>query len=143
MYRKCNNKNTIVSYTLCIVLIIIVVSIICVFANNNNEETINKSSVYNISKNDFINQTEKQYDKNTKLNNTLCQMITQIPVKYSNKIVTICMYYKQIRIDIREFYSNVASIKGVWFLINEWKEFCRIMFEINKAVNFQQFYLNM
>lgn len=66
--------------------------------------------------------------------------MSQISVRQSNKIVTVCMYIDNIRVDIREFYSNLPSIKGIWFSLNEWVEFCKMIYDINKIVNFQQVY---
>jgi hypothetical protein len=72
-------------------------------------------------------------------NDTLCEYMSQISIRYSNKIVTVCMFNKKVRVDIREFYSNIPSIKGIWFTINEWRELCKNIYDINKFVNFQQF----
>lgn len=132
-----NNKNKIFTCTICTVIIIVFVSIVCVYAKNDRSIMIDDSNLYNVS--EFNNKTMFFNNSNKAEGDTLCRMISQLSIRYSNKIVTVCMYNYQIRVDIREFYSNVPSIRGIWFLINEWKEFCKIMFEINKAVNFQQF----
>jgi hypothetical protein len=129
---------------ICILILPIIISIIIICLSGyavkiSNDILLDKSNFYNYSdenKKDII----FSQNKNLFFNNSLCEFISQISVKYSNKIVTVCMYNKHIRVDIREFYSNTPSIKGIWFSINEWIEFCKMMYDINKIVNFQQVY---
>ena len=56
-------------------------------------------------------------------NLTLCDFIAQFEVFSSVKIVSVCVYQGKPRVDIREFYQGKPSIRGIWFTLNEWKNF--------------------
>jgi hypothetical protein len=115
-----------------------IVTIISVHSSDNFELK-GKIELYNGSDFTVNNSVQEKIGKTFMLNNTLCQMLTQIPVRFSNKIISVCTYDSEVRVDIRDFFSNVPSVRGIWFKIKEWKEFCRIMYEINRAVNYQKF----
>lgn len=63
-------------------------------------------------------------------NLTLCVSIAQFEVFNSVKIVTVCVYQGRSRVDIREFYQGKPSIKGIWFTVNEWTNFVRLIYDI-------------
>ena len=51
-------------------------------------------------------------------NKTLCTFIRQMKLS-EKKRVTVCNYQNNIRVDIRQFVKNSASIKGIWLTKNE------------------------
>jgi hypothetical protein len=127
-----------------VVITVITLLSISGYALKLSSDIVKDKSYYNITGKygDTFKKNESIYVKDGKLtfNNSLCVFMSQISVRQSNKIVTVCMYIDNIRVDIREFYSNLPSIKGIWFSLNEWVEFCKMIYDINKIVNFQQVY---
>ena len=45
------------------------------------------------------------------------------PQKASNKRVNVCTYQDRIRVDVREFVNDRASIKGLYFTSREFISF--------------------
>ena len=92
------------------------------------------------------NSFNDSYDKvggigavNYNQNLTLCDFIAQFEVFNSAKIVSVCVYQGNTRVDIREFYQGEPSIRGVWFSVNEWKNFIRLVYDITEELVFEQF----
>lgn len=133
-------KKFSIIFVLLLFLVIFIAEISVCLYEINLARKIDQSNYFNIT--DYNKTDKDQYDNVYKeiliFNQSLCDLISHISIRYSNKVVTVCMYEEDIRIDIREFYGNKPSIKGIWFSLSEWKEFTRILFDVNTYVNYQQ-----
>ena len=69
----------------------------------------------------------------TALNTTLCTALNQFFLS-SSKRVTVCKYNNLLRVDIRYFIGQKASIKGIWLTLNEWNTFVKYFHKIQKSV---------
>ena len=92
--------------------------------NENHTSTIN----------DRVNKTTSEVSFEIILrNNTLCGYVTQYRLSH-NKKVTICDYQNILRIDIRYFIGDYATIRGIWLSLDEWKMLLDLMEQINKSI---------
>ena len=55
--------------------------------------------------------------------NDLCAESMEFPLKASNKRVNVCTYQDRIRVDVREFINDRATIKGLYFTSREFISF--------------------
>ena len=55
--------------------------------------------------------------------NDLCAERMEFPLKASNKRVNVCTYQDRIRVDVREFINDRATIKGLYFTSREFISF--------------------
>ena len=53
----------------------------------------------------------------------LCAERRKSPLKASNKRMNMCTYQDRIRIDVREFINDRATIKGFYFTSREFQSF--------------------
>ena len=67
-------------------------------------------------------------------NKTLCIFIRQMKLS-EKKRVTVCNYHNNIRVDIRQFVKNSASIKGIWLTKDEWKSLTDSTWWVNNAIH--------
>ena len=67
-------------------------------------------------------------------NNTLCTFIKQFKLLY-NKRITVCKYQNVLRVDIRQFVGDKASIKGIWLTLDEWRSLLRSQMWVNSALS--------
>ena len=49
----------------------------------------------------------------------LCAERREFTLKASNKLVNVCTYQDRIRVDVREFINDSATIKGLYFTSRE------------------------
>ena len=59
----------------------------------------------------------------TDIQNDLCAERREFPLKASNKRVNVCTYQDRIRVDVREFINDRATIKGLYFTSREFISF--------------------
>ena len=59
----------------------------------------------------------------TEIPNDLCTERREFPLKASNKRVNVCTYQDRIRVDVREFINDRATIKGLYFTSREFISF--------------------
>ena len=59
----------------------------------------------------------------TEIPNDLCAERREFPLKASNKRVNVCTYQDRIRVDVREFINDRATIKGLYFTSREFISF--------------------
>ena len=59
----------------------------------------------------------------TDIPNDLCAERREFPLKASNKRVNVCTYQDRIRVDVREFINDRATIKGLYFTSKEFISF--------------------
>ena len=45
----------------------------------------------------------------------LCDERREFPLKASNKRVNVCTYQGRVRVDVREFINDKATVKGIYF----------------------------
>ena len=58
-------------------------------------------------------------------NQTLCVYLKQFRLS-ENKKVSVCAIDDAVRVDIRIFYNNQASIRGIWLDVSEWRTLLRL-----------------
>ena len=63
----------------------------------------------------------------TDIPNDLCAERREIPLKASNKRVNVCTYQDRIRVDVREFINDRATIKGLYFTPREFISFTGVL----------------
>ena len=51
-----------------------------------------------------------------------------------NKRVSVCAIEDAVRVDIRIFYNNHASIRGIWLNVSEWRTLLRLWGSIQSAM---------
>ena len=59
----------------------------------------------------------------TDIPNDLCAERRKFPLEASNKRVNVCTYLDRIRVDVREFINDRATIKGPHFTLREFVSF--------------------
>ena len=89
-----------------------------------------------------INFTRSQQQWTQSMNYSLCQELTQFMIEGSNKIVSVCLYQNKTRVDIRHFYGGIASIKGLWMSVGEWRGFTKLLFDIARVMTYQEIGVN-
>ena len=67
------------------------------------------------------------------INQTLCVYLKQFRLS-ENKRVSVCAIEDAIRVDIRIFYNNHASIRGIWLNVSEWRTLLRLWGSIQSAM---------
>ena len=67
------------------------------------------------------------------INQTLCVYLKQFRLS-ENKRVSVCAIEDAIRVDIRIFYNNHASIRGIWLDVSEWRTLLRLWGSIQTAM---------
>ena len=65
---------------------------------------------------------------------TLCSQFRQFPLPHSGKRVTICTYQEQVRVDIRDFIADRATIKGIYLTMEEFIAFANSVNYIHNEV---------
>ena len=65
---------------------------------------------------------------------TLCTEFRQFPIPHSGKRITICTYQDQVRVDIRDFVADRATIKGIYLTMTEFISFANSMNYIHDEV---------
>ena len=66
-------------------------------------------------------------------NQTLCVYLKQFSLS-ENKKVSVCAIEDAVRVDIRIFYNNQASIRGIWLDVSEWRTLLRLWGSIQTAM---------
>ena len=66
-------------------------------------------------------------------NQTLCVYLKQFRLS-ENKKVSVCAIEDAVRVDIRIFYNNHASIRGIWLDVSEWRALLRLWGNIQTAM---------
>ena len=66
-------------------------------------------------------------------NQTLCVYLKQFRLS-ENKKVSVCAIEDAVRVDIRTFYNNHASISGIWLDVSEWRTLLRLWGSIQTAM---------
>ena len=66
-------------------------------------------------------------------NQTLCVYLKQFRLS-ENKKVSVCAIEDAVRVDIRIFYNNQASIRGIWLNVSEWRTLLRLWGSIQTAM---------
>ena len=66
-------------------------------------------------------------------NQTLCVYLKQFRLS-ENKKVYVCAIEDAVRVDIRIFYNNHASIRGIWLDVSEWRALLRLWGSIQSAM---------
>ena len=66
-------------------------------------------------------------------NQTLCVYLKQFRLS-ENKKVSVCAIEDALRVDIRIFYNNRASIRGIWLDVSEWRTLLRLWGSIQTAM---------
>ena len=66
-------------------------------------------------------------------NQTLCVYLKQFRLS-ENKKVFVCAIEDAVRVDIRIFYNNHASIRGIWLNVSEWRALLRLWGSIQSAM---------
>ena len=66
-------------------------------------------------------------------NRTLCVYLKQFTLS-ENKKVSVCAIEDAVRVDIRIFYNNHASIRGIWLNVSEWRALLRLWGSIQSAM---------
>ena len=59
----------------------------------------------------------------TDVPNDICAERREFPLKASNKRVNVCTYQDRIRLDVREFINDRATIKGLYFTSRQFISF--------------------
>ena len=71
--------------------------------------------------------------ENSDTNQTLCVYLKQFRLS-ENKKVSVCAIEDAVRVDIRIFYNNHASIRGIWLNVSEWRALLRLWGSIQTAM---------
>ena len=66
-------------------------------------------------------------------NQTLCVYLKQFRLS-ENKRVSVCAIEDAVCVDIRIFYNNHASIRGIWLNVSEWRTLLRLWGSIQSAM---------
>ena len=66
-------------------------------------------------------------------NHTLCSYLKQFKLSEDKKI-SVCSIYDAVRVDIRIFYNDQASIRGIWLDVTEWKTLLKLWGNIQTAI---------
>ena len=66
-------------------------------------------------------------------NRTLCVYLKQFRLS-ENKKVSVCAIEDAVHVDIRIFYNNHASIRGIWLNVSEWRALLRLWGSIQSAM---------
>ena len=66
-------------------------------------------------------------------NQTPCVYLKQFRLS-ENKKVSVCAIEDAVRVDIRIFYNNQASISGIWLDVSEWRTLLRLWGSIQTAM---------
>ena len=67
-------------------------------------------------------------------NGSLCSYFRQWTLSDNVKL-TVCNYLGSVRVDIRAFISEKATIKGIWLTISEWEELTKLFKLIQRSLN--------
>ena len=114
---RMQTKNTVIIATILILL--------CVITGLEVSERYTKRNQCN----NFKTSKEK-----IPSNNTLCTFIKQFKLLY-NKRITVCKYQNVLRVDIRQFVGDKASIRGIWLTLDEWRSLLRSQMWVNSALS--------
>ena len=66
-------------------------------------------------------------------NQTLCSYLKQFRLS-ENKKVSVCAIEDAVCVDIRIFYNNQASIRGIWLDVTEWRTLLKLWGSIQTAM---------
>ena len=66
-------------------------------------------------------------------NQTRCVYLKQFRLS-ENKKVSVCAIEGAVRVNIRIFYNNQASIRGIWLNVSEWRTLLRLWGIIQSAM---------
>ena len=84
---------------------------------------------------------EKQNNMNRTLevnvnppNGSLCSYFRQWTLSDNVKL-TVCNYLGSVRVDIRAFISEKATIRGIWLNTSEWEELTKLFKLIQRSLN--------
>ena len=67
-------------------------------------------------------------------NTSLCDFAKSFPIS-RQVYVTVCLYNKAIRIDLRLFLNHKATIKGIYLTTSQWKRLLAIVPFINGVLD--------
>ena len=67
-------------------------------------------------------------------NGSMCSYFRQWTLS-DNVKHTACNYLGSVRVDIRAFVSEKATIKGIWLTITEWEELSKLFKLIQRSLN--------
>ena len=73
------------------------------------------------------------YDSSQETNKTLCSYLKSFPLS-SDKKVSVCTYHGAVRIDIRRFLNDSATIQGIWLKEAEWSTLVKLLPYIQVSV---------
>ena len=68
-------------------------------------------------------------------NATLCTYFKQFKLSGSKRI-SVCAYNQHVRVDIRRFIDDKATIQGIWINSEEWLALIRLQGKINLSMTF-------
>ena len=68
-------------------------------------------------------------------NATLCTYLKQFKLSGSKRI-SVCAYNHHVRVDIRRFIDDKATIQGIWINSEEWLALIRLQGKINLSMTF-------
>ena len=108
----------------CMITITVVVDVS--FWVSQPSSSVNDESVIDANKTIPVSE-----DSDT--NQTLCVYLKQFRLS-ENKKVSVCAIEDAVRVDIRIFYNNHASIRGIWLDVSEWRALLRLWGSIQTAM---------
>ena len=108
----------------CMITITVVVDVS--FWVSQPSSSVNDESVIDANKTIPVSE-----DSDT--NQTLCVYLKQFRLS-ENKKVSVCAIEDAVRVDIRIFYNNYASIRGIWLDVSEWRALLRLWGSIQTAM---------
>ena len=108
----------------CMITITVVVDVS--FWVSQPSSSVNDESVIDANKTIPVSE-----DSDT--NQTLCVYLKQFR-QSENKKVFVCAIEDAVRVDIRIFYNNHASIHGIWLDVSEWRALLRLWGSIQTAM---------
>ena len=116
-----NTKLKVGWKSVCTLLCTIALTLECINvtlnAHCNNNTNKNNSTTY-LS---LLQQIPKVLptSNDTSVSRDMCSERREFPLKASNKRINVCTYQDRVRVDVREFINDKATIKGTYFTSRE------------------------
>ena len=116
-----NTKLKVGWKSVCTLLCTIALTLECINvtlnAHCNNNTNKNNSTTY-LS---LLQQIPKVLptSNDTSVTRDMCSERREFPLKASSKRINVCTYQDRVRVDVREFINDKATIKGIYFTSRE------------------------
>ena len=120
------SKNTKLKFgwkSVCTLLCTIALTLECINvtlnARCNSNGNKNNSTTYLSLLQQIPKVLSTSNDTSTSMPRDMCSERREFPLKASNKRINVCTYQGRVRVDVREFINDKATIKGIYFTSRE------------------------